>query len=784
MNDRSQPVQERSIASAQEDALRRARAGAARWLALFAIGCVLLASVYAEQEDILMPGPLSAAHSLKKECQTCHTTVPHGQVGWLKAIFATADPKKDSEACLGCHKIAKQQFKPHNLAREELERGTRRLSKVTAPAGPSISTWLSRSALPQATKKNEAVYCATCHREHKGTNVDLKQVSNGACQSCHVLQFKDFAKGHPEFDGYPYKRRTRIIFDHASHFNKHFPEAVKEQAGKQKIPNVCTDCHTNKDDKRLMSVSPFKAVCASCHLDQIVGAERATGPKGIAFLTLPGIDLETLKENGLSVGAWPEESEAEVTPFIAMLLSLDTRRKRIVDQVKELDLLDLSGATAEQLAAVEAFVWEFKSFIHQLSTSDLSVLSERIRTVTGKRIEGDLAAKLVAAIPRDVVANAQRQWLPGLAAEIDARPAEAAPLWETTVDPSPTQKKSAVPESGKGETTAGGRPAQPPATPGSGPKPFRPELRNNLLPIGQSAILDARVRSKPMQRIQANEPAATDLQRGWYIDPKGELIKGPHQTGDRGDVDRGEDVPDADRDVRAEDVPNGQSDVADDVRVSPEPEDLSGGVDAESWASHGGWYRQDFTIYYKPTGHADPFLRAWLNFSGKLHDESKDNAALEVFDMLTHKDAQGQCTKCHSVDQGQNGRRRIDWGTSTLADKERRLTTFLHQPHFGLLGKRGCLTCHKLNDAAKYQEAYKQTDPHMFSSNFEPMKKAQCMKCHNKKAARQDCRACHTYHIGGVDSPVAVTKVPGSGAKAKKKTDPQQPASQQPPSPN
>ena len=772
--------------SAQEQALRRARNATARWFALFAIGCVLLVSVYADQQDLLMPGPLSAAHSLKKDCQTCHTTVPHGQVRWLQAVFASADPKKDSEACLGCHKVAKEQFSPHNLALDELERRTKRLEKVAVSTAPPINTWLSHYVLPQSAKTGDAIYCATCHREHGGTGVDLKYVSDGACQSCHAVQFTDFAKGHPEFASYPYKRRTRIFFDHASHFNKHFPEAAKERTGNQKIPNVCTDCHTSKEDKRLMSVRPFKAVCASCHIDQIVGEERATGPKGIAFLTLPGIDLDTLKEKGRSVGAWPRDSEAEVTPFVAMLLSLDARRKRIVEQVQELDLLDLSGATDDELAAVETFVWEFKSFVHQLSMSDLSVLSKRIRTVTGRRIEGDVAAKLVAAIPRDVLASAQRQWLPGLADEIAARPKETVPLWETTIDPSPEQEKETAPRNGKDKKVDGAKQTQNAAEPGSGRVPLRPELRSNLLPAGQSTVLDARQGISPVQRIQENgalptEP--TDAQRGWYIDPKGELIKGPGAKEHGNQAERNGDAADADPEEQDDGDSNEQEDVADGNSASPEPEEDSADIDAEAWAAHGGWYRQDFTIYYKPTGHADPFLRAWLDFSGKVTGARKDKAALEVFDLLTHKDAQGQCAKCHSIDQSTTGERHIEWGTSTVADKTRRLTTFAHEPHFGLLGKRGCLTCHKLNDAAKYQDAYKQFDPHNFASNFEPMKKAQCAKCHNKRAARQDCRACHTYHIGGVNSPVAITKVPGAGKKAKKKKTPAPPAAGKEPAP-
>ena len=35
-------------------------------------------------------------------------------------------------------------------------------------------------------------------------------------------------------------------------------------------------------------------------------------------------------------------------------------------------------------------------------------------------------------------------------------------------------------------------------------------------------------------------------------------------------------------------------------------------VDPETWAEYGGWYRQDYTIYYRPTGHKDKFIQSWL----------------------------------------------------------------------------------------------------------------------------------------------------------------------------
>ena len=329
--------------------LRARRASVSKWAALFVFGIVIIAASYASRSQFLMPGPMTAAHSLQTDCRSCHANVPDGQFGWLRSVLAPAEPKEEIAACLTCHMIDGREQSPHDLALEELEKRTKRVQSKAALSSPSLMVRFGNGVLPVRNRVDNGIFCATCHREHQGKDFDLKRVSNDRCQSCHSLQFKSFAKGHPEFDSYPYKRRTRIIFDHSTHFGKHFPEALKEKATSQAAPNICTDCHSPDGDRRLMSVKPFKVVCSSCHLNQIIGAERASGPKGIAFLTLPGLDLATLKEKGVSIGEWPEDSEAELTPLMAMLIGLDDHRRQILHTVAKLDLLDLSTASDAEI---------------------------------------------------------------------------------------------------------------------------------------------------------------------------------------------------------------------------------------------------------------------------------------------------------------------------------------------------------------------------------------------------------------------------------------------------
>jgi hypothetical protein len=52
-----------------------------------------------------------------------------------------------------------------------------------------------------------------------------------------------------------------------------------------------------------MAVAPFEKTCSACHIDQITGKERVSGPKGIAFLSLPGLDVATLKKKNADIGS-------------------------------------------------------------------------------------------------------------------------------------------------------------------------------------------------------------------------------------------------------------------------------------------------------------------------------------------------------------------------------------------------------------------------------------------------------------------------------------------------
>ena len=68
------------------------------------------------------------------------------------------------------------------------------------------------------------------------------------------------------------------------------------------------------------------------------------------FLSVPGLDIAGLREHDAAIGEWPEFSEAPVTTFMDFLLSRDEAYQAARQTLSDVDLLDLSEASEEQVA--------------------------------------------------------------------------------------------------------------------------------------------------------------------------------------------------------------------------------------------------------------------------------------------------------------------------------------------------------------------------------------------------------------------------------------------------
>lgn len=714
-------------------------------MALVTILCLGSAFYLAKDTQFLMPGPLTSAHGAIENCSACHTQSGSGQLGWTHGLVP-GDRLADSKACLTCHKMPDTAFNAHGASTEVLKRSTERLTKIAAETPIPQSAEVQSVAFPTDDKVARGLPCATCHQEHQGANFNLSKISNEQCRSCHVVKFDSFDGHHPKFENYPFKQRTPIIYDHAGHFGKHFPEVAKKDPSKR-IPDTCSTCHDSRADKRVMAVAPFEQTCSSCHLDQIVGKERASGPKGIAFLSLPGLDLQTLKKKKASIGEWPDASEAELTPFMKVMISRNDRGRALIKTVERLNLQDLTRASDVEIRAVTNLVWEIKRVFHALISGKSSDVLGDLGIGGGAKPSAGLVADLTASIPRDVVVSAQQQWLPDLGREMANRKETKGPEqggWTTTT----TESRSTV-----DSDTA------------TIPEPIRlaqadQQARTKSAPGTDAAKADEKEKSAAGEQPRAKAADQTDD----LLNPTEEELRGiaapvrdavkaaqPKwgSAGAKADADPPSNAPAASAPAVAEPQ----------ARAAPVIS-IQSDVDPENWAEYGGWYRQDHAIFYRPTGHKDKFIYSWLFLTGPQAPKGNTSPAAAVFNSLTSKDAQGACTKCHSVDDIPGKGRAVNFSQPSAKSKQGRFTHFIHEPHFGILEKRGCATCHELEKGRPYLKSYEQGNPQNFASGFGTVKKDLCQTCHTSNLARQDCLTCHKYHVHGVTTPIMKTRIP------------------------
>lgn len=778
-------------------------------LALATVVCLGSVFFLAKGRTFLMPGPLTSAHGAIENCSGCHTRSGSGKLSWLYGLVA-GDPLADSKACLTCHAMPDTAFNAHSASADALKQSTERLRKFAAGSPAPQSARAQSIAFPTDDIVARGLYCATCHQEHQGVSFNLNKISNEQCQSCHVVKFDSFDGHHPKFDSYPFERRTGIVFDHAGHFGKHFPDVAKKDPARR-IPATCSTCHNSGDDKRIMAVAPFEQTCTACHLDQISGKERASGPKGIAFLALPGLDLQSMKKKNAAIGEWPGESEAALTPFTRVMISRNERGRALIKTVDSLNLQDLSDASDDQIKAVAELVWEIKALFFSLISGKASDVLGDLGVGGGANLGADLVSDLTASIPRDVVLTAQQRWLPNLAAEMaNGRGTSDRQQggWTAVVaEPVATAETDATASASPDETSATDARQEapergPPAEAGEEANTVKRDPQPCIVRLlGQCLLFKAREdQAEAGQSAGAagqtdtasanpNEGGGTPLARelpgamraglkdaGQTARPGAQAGKHPQATA----TDQSDDLlfpteqelreikaryKDARKAVQPDRVPAAATAEPDTTQARPGTKaapvvSIESGVDPESWAEHGGWYQQDYAIFYRPAGHKDKFIYSWLTLTGPQAPKGDTSAPAAVFDVLTSKDAQGSCAKCHSVDDIRGKGRSVNFSPLLVERKQGRFTRFIHEPHFGIIGDRGCLTCHSLENGRPYLKSYEHGNPHAFASEFSPVNKDRCQTCHSASMARQDCLLCHKYHVHDVTAPITNTRLP------------------------
>ena len=176
-----------------------------------------------------------------------------------------------------------------------------------------------------------------------------------------------------------------------------------------------------------------------------------------------------------------------------------------------------------------------------------------------------------------------------------------------------------------------------------------------------------------------------------------------------------------------------------------------------------GWFATADGLRYRPTGHGDPVLRAWVDFAvGSANLGAKKGrgsaAVLAAFRPRAMTDSKpvagvGGCLSCHAVSRlaasakdGAGEQRLVaEWRQEPAS--RRPLVRYDHRPHIDLLGKTPkCGICHERRDDAKIAKMFEAFDIDVAGGNFAPIKKQTCAECHTSGEVRNDCQLCHEYH--------------------------------------
>ncbi|MGA8262639.1 MAG: hypothetical protein WB783_20740 [Arenicellales bacterium] len=608
------------------------------------------------------------------------------------------------------------------------------------------------------------VSCASCHREHQGRDHTLTSLSGARCEACHT-DVTGFPEGHPEFKSYPYKRRTRIVYDHVGHARKYFPKADPKD-----VPKACTSCHAPDSRGEQMLVKGFETSCSACHSAAIRG-EGIAGSAGIPVITIPGLDLDTLRQAGAGIGGWPELSDRKLTPFMRALFAGDPKLSAALERFDKLDPMNLSDAKPADIQAVETIAWATKDLFYDLLAKGPTALQPELSAALGSKVSETAAREMLGGMTLATVRAAQTEWFPHLFKDVSLhRAGKPVPM-----PPSQLGKAAAA------ATTNTGGGSQENSQSGSGSGSHEDILG------GQSGSGSGSQEDILGGQSGGGSGGQEDIlggQSGSGSDDQGDILGGQSGSGGGqedilgsgsagnsggGDILSGSEGSQS----GGGDILSGGGGGASggEAAGTPAAEAQPPKPNPESWTRFGGWYHDYFALVYRPSGHADRFLERWLEVTATAMGGSAKPVAAPIFTELSAKDAPGQCMKCHSSDSKPGGGLALNWRGKQNDPHAQHFTRFVHAPHLTLLTEsKGCTDCHSYDETAKYLAGFDNHDPKTYASNFQPITQAACDQCHVERSAGNACVQCHLYHGGHTFSrdqgeTVSMSQAPGASRK-------------------
>ena len=221
----------------------------------------------------------------------------------------------------------------------------------------------------------------------------------------------------------------------------------------------------------------------------------------------------------------------------------------------------------------------------------------------------------------------------------------------------------------------------------------------------------------------------------------------------------------------------------------------------------GGWVCDELSMAmcYHPTGHADPWMRAWIDVLAEASSGPRGEIAESLLRLTMRPTAPGMCGSCHTMRRTSAGKLAVLWRPLDTANRPRGFTFFDHGPHVLQTQLRDCKACHQTESSGTPADAAASIVRHgtelkptfavhvgalpndlrttflstpapvggegrvrgiettkvifarsltahnvsrpSSSNGFAPLRRAGCAACHTPAAAGGRCTQCHNYHV-------------------------------------
>lgn len=400
--------------------LRVRRGRLARGAALFVFGAAAMFIGSSWRYEALAPGPLAQAHAqllsggrATNRCAACH---PGGPDSVLGIAPVDKDHATQSQLCVECHKSLidpELALAAHSIDPGALE--SSRAGKTADAPPPRLASLESLTRFASRVSSGDApgeVACAACHQEHHGAGHDLRAITDARCQACHQQRFASFAADHPDFGAWPFRRRTRINFDHNTHASKHFKEKNEAFA--------CAACHLDGPGGDAKVLAGYEASCAKCHDEGI----RSSLGEGLAVVSLPTVDREAITRAGGRLGPWPAAAigdfDGELSAITTLLLAADPEARPVIDFFGPgFTFFNLDPQSADDSIDALVLAYELRELVIALGERGHAEVLSRVAKLTDAAPEPDLAG----AMPVTAVDEIRRTWFAAGDAPRDAPPA-------------------------------------------------------------------------------------------------------------------------------------------------------------------------------------------------------------------------------------------------------------------------------------------------------------------------------------------------------------------------